>query len=87
MFEAENLLKTTVEETLGELLKYEFNNPEYPENKCLMIKDREIYSKLKNKIISVKRARAHINKILKEICKYIPVEHGAFTDIEMDKFN
>jgi uncharacterized C2H2 Zn-finger protein len=77
------ITRNNKEDTLHKMIIFQFNNPEHPENKCLIIKDDEIFSKLQNNIVNFKKVRPHFTKIMKDLCEYIPIDYEQFSEEEM----
>jgi hypothetical protein len=81
---AEQLIKiNNTLETLKCLIKYQFNNDDYPKNKCLKNHDGEIYSKLDNKAILFNKYKYSLIKTIQNCCKYIDYDYGSFSEEEI----
>lgn len=85
-WDAEQLIESdSVEATLVNLIKYIFNNDDYPKNKCLKNYGGEIYSKLNDVVVKFKNAKMTFNSKIKTIIECINYEYGSFSVDEMYK--
>jgi hypothetical protein len=81
---AEQLIKTNnTLETLKCLIKYQFNNDEYPKNKCLKNHDGEIYSKMNNKAVLFNKYKYSLIETIQNCCKYIDYDYGSLSEEEI----
>ena len=87
IYDAEQLTETNNgEKTLGNLIKFIFNNDDYPKNKCIKNHNGELYSKLNDAVVEIKKARFPINNNIKKLIKKIEYDYGPFTEDEIYKY-
>lgn len=81
---AEQLIKTdNTLETLKCLIKYQFDNDDYPKNKCLKNHEGEIYSKMNNKAVLFNKYKHFLIDTIQKCCKYIDSDYGPFSEEEI----
>ena len=86
-WEAHQLIESgNVEETLGRMVEFQFNNDNHPNNKCLKVHEGELYSKLNDAVVNFKKAKFAFNNIIKLFCNHIEYDYGKFPDDEMEKY-
>jgi hypothetical protein len=78
--------KDNIQETLKQLVNLHFNNIEYPNNKCITIKDGKIYSKQNDQVVEFKHVRPDFNKIIKDTCESVEFDYGKYSEDEMYKY-
>lgn len=91
LYEAQQLIDANnVEETLCRMISHQFNNKVHPQNKCIGVNDREIYSKIKTedtkeaeKLIKFNLIRHLFNKIINDLCIEIPMQYEKYSEEEM----
>ena len=86
-WEAQKLIESgNIEETLGRMVEFQFNNDNHPNNKCLKVYEGELYSKLNDAVVNFKKAKFAFNNIIKTFCNQIEYDFGKFPDSEMEKY-
>jgi hypothetical protein len=81
---AEQLIKTNnTLDTLKNLIKYQFDNDDYPKNKCLKNHDGTIYSKMNNKAVLFNKFKYSLVNTIQKCCKYIDSDYGPLTEEEL----
>lgn len=91
LYDAQKLIDANnVEETLCRMISHQFNNKDHPQNKCIGVNNKEIYSKIKNenseeaeKLIKFNLVRHLFNKIIKDLCIEIPMQYEKYSEEEM----
>ena len=86
-WEAQKLIESgNVEETLGRMVAFQFNNDKHPENKCIKVHEGELYSKINDIVVEFKKAKFVFNTLIKSFCNDIEFNYGKFSEDEMDKY-
>ena len=87
LWEAENLIETdNVDKTLSLLIKFQFNNENYPKNKCIKKHNGATYSKLNDAVVDYKKYKNALINVIQKSCKQLDYDYGPIPEAEIYKY-